>query len=48
MVRKTSKQGHEPGLTFRKQNDDDTSLEEAELKQQEVGPDCKSLKPACP
>lgn len=45
MVRKTSKQGHEPGLTFRKQNDD-TSLEEAELKQQEMGPDCKSLKPA--
>lgn len=44
MVRKTSKQGHEPGLTFRKQNDD-TSLEEAELKQQEVGPDCKFLKP---
>lgn len=45
MVRKTSKQGHEPGLAFRKQNDD-TSLEEAELKQQEVGLDCKSLKPA--
>lgn len=47
MAKKTSKQGHEPGLTFRKQ-EDNTSLEEAELKQQEVGPDYKSLKPACP